>query len=165
MANLRAKFPEIRGALAGARRVACLMLIALGCPASAQTPAPDPYRPLPQDTGKAGLEQMLRKLGTTARLMHTTAHPDDEDGGMMTLESRGRGASVLLLTLNRGEGGQNKTSSNLSDELGVLRTLELLASGRYYGVEQRFTRVVDYGFSKSADEAFAKWQGHDTALA
>ena len=69
---------------------------------------------------------MLRRLQTTARLMQTVAHPDDEDGGMLTLESRGKGASVLLLTLNRGEGGQNKIGSNLFDVLGVLRTLELL---------------------------------------
>ncbi|HXE91239.1 MAG TPA: NEW3 domain-containing protein [Terriglobales bacterium] len=165
VANMKAKLSGSRKLLAGLRWASWLALIALGWPVSAQTPAPDPYRPLPYDTGKAGLEQMLRKLGTTARLLHTTAHPDDEDGGMMTLESRGRGATVLLLTLNRGEGGQNKTSSNLSDELGVLRTLELLASDRYYDVEQRFTRVVDYGYSKSAEEAFAKWQGHDVALA
>ncbi len=107
----------------------------------------------------------LRRLGTTARLMQTVAHPDDEDGGMLTLESRGRGASVLLMTLNRGEGGQNKVGSNLSDVLGVLRTEELLASDEYYGVQERFSRVADFGFSKSADETFAKWGGHDIALA
>src|SRR5262249_15376909 len=64
----------------------------------------------------------------------------------------------------RGEGGQNKLGSNLFDVLGVLRTLELLASDRYYGVEQRFTRVADFGYSKNADETFAKWGGHDVAL-
>jgi LmbE family N-acetylglucosaminyl deacetylase len=110
------------------------------------------------------LRQTLRKLHTTARLMQTTAHPDDEDGGMLTLESRGKGASVLLLTLDRGEGGQNKMGSNLLDVLGVLRTLELLASGEYYGVEQRFARVVDFGFSKNPEETFEKWHGHDIAL-
>jgi LmbE family N-acetylglucosaminyl deacetylase len=119
---------------------------------------------LPQDSGSPGLQLMLRRLSTTARLMHTTAHPDDEDGSMMTLESRGKGDSVLLLTLNRGEGGQNKVGSNLFDVLGVLRTLELTESERYYGVEQRFTRVADFGFSKSADETFENWKGHDAAL-
>jgi LmbE family N-acetylglucosaminyl deacetylase len=108
---------------------------------------------------------LLIKLHTTARLMQTDAHPDDEDGGMLTLESRGKGASVLLLTLNRGEGGQNKMGSNLLDVLGVLRTLELLAADDYYHVEQRFTRVADFGFSKNPEESFAKWQGHDPALA
>ena len=106
----------------------------------------------------------LRRLGTTARLMQTVAHPDDEDGGMLTLESRGRGASVLLMTLNRGEGGQNKVGSNLSDVLGVLRTEELLAADEYYGVQERFSRVADFGFSKNPEETFAKWGGHDVAL-
>ena len=125
---------------------------------------PDPVAPLPQDSGATGLKQMLRRLSTTARLMQTTAHPDDEDGGMLTLESRGHGATVLLLTLNRGEGGQNKVGSNLFDVLGVLRTLELTAADRYYGVEQRFTRVADFGYSKSPEETFQKWHGHDIAL-
>ncbi len=107
---------------------------------------------------------MLRQLSTTGRLMQTVAHPDDEDGGMLTLEARGRGADVLLFTLNRGEGGQNKVGSNLSDVLGVLRTLELLAADEYYGVQERFSRVADFGFSKNPDETFSKWGGHDTAL-
>ena len=125
---------------------------------------PQFVNPLPQDTGAAGLQEMLLRLRTTAHLMQTVAHPDDEDGGMLTLESRGKGATVLLLTLNRGEGGQNKLGSNLFDVLGVLRTLELLGADRYYGVQQRFTRVADFGFSKNADETFQKWQGHDIAL-
>src|SRR6201987_4842378 len=121
--------------------------------------------PLAADSGSAGFQLMLRRLSTTARLMHTTAHPDDEDGGMLTLESHGKGDTVLLLTLNRGEGGQNKVGSNLFDVLGVLRTLELTASDRYYGAEQRFTRVADFGFSKSQEEPFQKWNGHDVAMA
>ncbi len=120
--------------------------------------------PLAQNEGDSGLLQQLQKLKTTARLMHTTAHPDDEDGGMMTLESRGRGASVLLMTLTRGEGGQNKFGGEITDELGILRTLELLEADRYYGVEQRFSRVADFGFSKNADETFQKWGGHEVAL-
>jgi LmbE family N-acetylglucosaminyl deacetylase len=119
---------------------------------------------IPQDEGAAGLRWELLRLGTTARLMQVVAHPDDEDGGMLTLEARGRGVGALLMTLNRGEGGQNKIGSNLSDVLGVLRAEELLASDQYYGVQERFSRVADFGFSKSAEETFAKWGGHDTAL-
>jgi LmbE family N-acetylglucosaminyl deacetylase len=133
-------------------------------PKPVSSPAPRFIDPLPQDAGAAGLQETLLRLRTTARLMQTVAHPDDEDGGMVTLESRGKGATVLLLTLNRGEGGQNKVGSNLFDVLGVLRTLELLGADRYYGVEQRFTRVADFGFSKNAGETFQKWQGHDIAL-
>jgi LmbE family N-acetylglucosaminyl deacetylase len=84
---------------------------------------------------------------------------------MLALESRGHGVTVQLMTLTRGDGGQNKTGASFSDELGVLRTLELLESGRYYGVTQRFSRVADFGFSKTADETFQKWGGHGIALA
>ena len=145
----------------------CAILLAaiLWVDLAAQVPSPwVDTKPLAVDTGGTGLKLTLRRLRTTARLMHTTAHPDDEDGGMLTLESRGRGVTALQLTLNRGEGGQNKVGSNLLDELGILRTLELLGADRYYAVEQRFTRVADFGFSKSADETFAKWGGHDIAL-
>ncbi len=138
------------------------LLCAMAC---AQVPSPwVDTKPLPVDTGSTGLKEMLRRLHTTARLMHTVAHPDDEDGGMLTLESRGHGVTVLQLTLNRGEGGQNKVGSNLFDELGIIRTLELLAADRYYGVDQRFTRVADFGFSKTPEETFQKWGGHDIAL-
>jgi LmbE family N-acetylglucosaminyl deacetylase len=120
---------------------------------------------IPQDQGVAGLQLQLLRLGTTARLMQVVAHPDDEDGGMLTLEARGHGVSALLMTLNRGEGGQNKIGSNLSDVLGVLRAEELLASDQYYGVQERFSRVADFGYSKNPEETFQKWGGHDVALA
>jgi LmbE family N-acetylglucosaminyl deacetylase len=141
-------------------------LSTIAAPTQAQAPAsrPSPVDPLPPDTGAAGLKQMLIRLQTTARLMQTVAHPDDEDGGMLTLESRGKGVTTLLMTLTRGEGGQNKVGSNLFDVLGVLRALELTASDRYYGVEQRFSRVADFGYSKNPDETFQKWGGHDIPL-
>ncbi|MBO0911766.1 MAG: PIG-L family deacetylase, partial [Acidobacteria bacterium] len=139
----------------------------LSSPARAEpnsTTSPGYLDPLPQDTGVAGLKQELRRLENTGRLMMVVAHPDDEDGGLLTLESRGKGVATLLLTLTRGEGGQNKTGDTFSDQLGILRTLELLAAGRYYGVEQRFTRAADFGYSKTAEETFEKWGGHDPAL-
>src|SRR5262245_15057105 len=136
---------------------ACMILLMAG---SSQSDT----RPLPQDQGAVHLYQLLTKLKTTARLMQVVAHPDDEDGGMVTLEARGKGVSVLLFTVTRGEGGQNKFGAETSDELGILRTLELLEADKYYGVEQRFSRVVDFGFSKTAEETFNKWHGHDVAL-
>src|SRR2546425_7335107 len=146
------------------------LLVALTAPFSSpqttdKTGVDHYYEPLPQETGAAGLKLMLRRVQTTGRMMQVVAHPDDEDGGMLTLESRGKGVQTLLMTLTRGEGGQNKLGSSLFDVLGVLRTLELLASDRYYGVEQRFSRVADFGYSKTADETFQKWGGHDVALA
>ncbi len=142
------------------------LLLLLSFASSAQVPSPwVDTKPLPIDEGVTGLKLVLRQLHTTARLMHTVAHPDDEDGGMLTLESRGHGVTALQLTLNRGAGGQNIIGSELFDELGLVRTLELLSADRYYGVEQRFTSVADFGFSKTAAETFEKWGGHDVALA
>src|SRR5580700_10542242 len=160
LSNLALPVSRLRRILA-----AYCVLLLLGTLGHAQVPSPwVDTKPLSVDTGVTGLKLILRRLHTTARLMHTAAHPDDEDGGMLTLESRGHGVSALQLTLNRGEGGQNKVGSNLFDELGIIRTLELLAADRYYGVEQRFTRVADFGFSKTPEETFQKWGGHDIAL-
>ncbi len=110
------------------------------------------------DRGAVGTWQAIQKLQTFASVLHTTAHPDDEHGGMLTWLSRGRGARVSLLTLTRGEGGDNAIGSELFDALGLIRTEELLAADRYYGVDQQyFTSAIDYGFSKRVSEAWSKW--------
>ncbi|PYU21550.1 MAG: GlcNAc-PI de-N-acetylase [Acidobacteria bacterium] len=125
-------------------------------------PTPD-ARPLEIDRGAAGLWQTLLKLHTRASLLMLVAHPDDEDGGMLTYESRGQGARATLLTLNRGEGGQNVMSDDFWDALGLVRTEELLAADRYYDVQQFWTTVADFGFSKTREEALEVW-GHDRLL-
>jgi len=123
-----------------------------------------PAARLPQDGGAAGTWQRLLKLQTTASAMHTTAHPDDEHGGVLAQLSRGKGVRLALLTLNRGESGDNAIGSELFDGLGLIRTEELLVSDRYYGVDaQYFTTVIDYGYSKRLDEALDKW-GQENVL-
>src|SRR5271155_4042671 len=119
--------------------------------------------PIAPDRGAAGLTRLLLELQTRASILHVTAHPDDEDGGMLAYETRGQGARAALLTLNRGEGGQNEMSMDLYDALGIVRTQELLIADRYMGVDQYFSSVVDYGFSKTREEALEKW-GHDRVL-
>ena len=117
-----------------------------------------------QDSGASGTWHWLQKLATTASVMHTTAHPDDEHGGLLALLSRGVGARVSLLTLTRGEAGDNALGPQLFDGLGLIRTEELAVSNEYYGVDrQYFTSVVDYGFSKRLEEAFDKW-GRENVL-
>ncbi len=101
--------------------------------------------------------QALLRLRTTATVLHTTAHPDDEDGAMLVWLTRNQGARTGLLTLNRGEGGADLIGPELFDALGLVRTEELLAAGRYYGVNQFFTRVTDFGFSKRMDETLEHW--------
>src|SRR5438034_9073917 len=120
--------------------------------------------PLPQDRGAAGAWQKLLKLTTIGSVLHTTAHPDDEHGGLLALLSRGAGARVALLTLTRGEAGDNAIGSELFDPLGLVRTEELLRADQYYGVDQQyFATVIDYGFSKRLEEALVKW-GRENVL-
>jgi LmbE family N-acetylglucosaminyl deacetylase len=109
------------------------------------------------DNGALGLGQLLRRLQTTASAMHTGAHPDDEDTPLITRLARGDGARVVYLSLNRGEGGQNIIGNELFEPLGVIRTEELLQSRALDGGQQMFTRVMDYGFSKTRAEAAEKW--------
>jgi len=143
-----------------------LTLIVCALTLSSQTPYATDISPssvvteIPANRGSVALWQSLKKLHTRASLLLITAHPDDEDGGLLTYESRGEGARVDMLTLNRGEGGANVMSSDYFDALGLVRTQELLTADRYYGVNQYFTRVIDYGFSKTKAESLSKWT-HD----
>ncbi len=118
---------------------------------------------LPINHGVPALQQLLLKLRTRASLMMIVAHPDDEDGGFLAFESRGLGARVAMLTLNRGEGGQNLMSGDFDEALGLIRTQELLEEDRYTGVDQMFGTEADFGFSKTKEEAFAKWT-HERVL-
>ncbi|WP_433973318.1 PIG-L family deacetylase [Tunturiibacter lichenicola] len=120
-------------------------------------------RDIPANEGATALWQSLVKLRTRASLMMIVAHPDDEDGGMLTYESRGQGAHVAMLTLTRGEGGQNLMSGDFDGALGLVRTQELLAAGRYMGIDQMWGTEVDFGFSKTKEESFDNW-GHDRVL-
>ncbi len=139
------------------------VLVTAQTPIAASIAATPDYQPLRLDRGNSALQQSLRKLRTRASLMEIVAHPDDEDGGMLTYESRGLGARVSDLSLTRGEGGQNIMSNDFWDRLALVRTQELLAADRRYGVDQYFTRVADFGFSKTLDEAMTIW-GHDRVL-
>ena len=121
-------------------------------------PPPVGEERLDVDRGAMGAWHRIRKLATTASLLHVTAHPDDEHAGMLTLASRGWGTRTALLSLNRGEAGANAIGPELFDGLGLIRTRELVLSGRYYGLDDLyFTTAVDYGYSKSVDEAFRSW--------
>ena len=145
------------------------ILSAAALAATAQSPSQVSVAPTPDaqilsiDRGSAGLWQLLLKLHTRASLINIVGHPDDEDGGMLTYESRGQGVRAALLQMNRGEGGQNAVGNDYWDAIGLDRTEELLGSGRYYGVNQYFTTVIDYGFSKLKSEALDKW-GHERVL-
>ncbi|MGD9630748.1 MAG: PIG-L family deacetylase [Pyrinomonadaceae bacterium] len=109
------------------------------------------------DLGASGLGQALKRLQTTASALHTAAHPDDEDSGLLAYLARHDRARTAYLALNRGDGGQNVIGQELFEGLGVIRTEELLQARRLDGGGQYFTRVMDYGFSKRREEAARIW--------
>src|ERR1051325_10193588 len=85
----------------------------------------------------------LLRLRNTATVLHTTAHPDDEDGALLTWLAPGQGVRTGLFALTRGEGGADLTGREWFAALGLFRAEELLAAGRYSGVDQFFARVAD----------------------
>lgn len=120
-------------------------------------------RDISADQGATALWQTLTALRTRASLMMIVAHPDDEDSGMLTYEARGLGVHTAMLTLTRGEGGQNIMSGDFNDALGLVRTQELLAADRYFGIDQLWGTEIDFGFSKTKEESLAQWN-HDRVL-
>jgi LmbE family N-acetylglucosaminyl deacetylase len=96
-------------------------------------------------------------------VLHTTAHPDDESAGTLTWLSRKFHAQTALFCLTRGEGGQNILGNEKYQALGLVRTGELLEACKYYGVDLFFGTVLDFGFSKTAEETLEKW-GHEATL-
>jgi len=111
----------------------------------------------PSTGGLPALEQQLRLLGQYKRVLLIGAHPDDEDTELLTVLVRGMGAAAGYLSLNRGEGGQNLIGEELGEELGLLRSEELLAARQLDGAQQFFTRAYDFGFSKSLDDTWDHW--------
>lgn len=130
--------------------VIALSLVALS-PASAQV------TPLAHDQGAVGLGLALRHLPVDGAVLYVTAHPDDENNGVFVALQRGRGLKTALLTVTRGDGGQNEIGPELFQAIGVLRTEELAQVHRYDGAAQYFTRAFEFGYSFSVEETFEKW--------
>ena len=107
-----------------------------------------------------GLPETIEAISSarvTTRILYITAHPDDESAAVLTYLARGLHADVALLSLTRGEGGQNALGPEQAPQLGLIRTQELLAATRGYGVKLYFTRVRDFGFSKTPEETEKIW--------
>lgn len=99
----------------------------------------------------------LQKLDTLGRVLYVAAHPDDENTRLISYLSLGRKYDTAYLSLTRGDGGQNLIGPELRDQLGVIRTQELLEARRIDGGLQFFSRAKDFGYSKTATETFAIW--------
>jgi LmbE family N-acetylglucosaminyl deacetylase len=107
-----------------------------------------------------GLNETVEAIDSarvTTRILYITAHPDDESAAVLTYLARGLHADVALLSLTRGEGGQNVLGPEQAPQLGLIRTQELLAATRGYGVKLFFTSAKDFGFSKTPEETEKLW--------
>jgi len=118
-----------------------------------------PQLPPAPGTGP-GLPETIEAIDSahiTTRILYVTAHPDDESATLLTYLARGLHADVALLTLTRGEGGQNDLGPEQAPQLGLIRTQELLAACRGYGVKLFFANAPDFGFSKTPEETEKVW--------
>lgn len=147
--------PFLRKAVPRSLSAALLALLGTGCLIAAT----------PNDTTSDFIQTKLAldALPVTGSVLMIAAHPDDENTGLLAYLARGRKVRTAYLSLTRGEGGQNVIGPEQGADLGILRTQELLQSRRIDGAQQFFTRAIDFGFSKSSQEALDKW-GHDAVL-
>src|SRR5216683_2712020 len=120
--------------------------------------------PVDEEQGHIALGLALRHLGNAGIFMMATAHPDDEDNGLLVMLNRGLGYRTTLLSATRGNGGQNEIGPEIFEGLAVLRSEELAALHRFDGAEQYFTRAVDFGYTVSIEKTFEKW-GRDEITA
>jgi LmbE family N-acetylglucosaminyl deacetylase len=134
------------------KRIASVFLVATFAAASPEAP---------MDAGT--LAHALDRLAVTGRVLYVAAHPDDENTRLLAYLANHRHVTAAYLSMTRGGGGQNLIGREQAELLDVIRTEELLAARRLDGARQRFTRMRDFGYSKSAEETFATW-GHDAAL-
>lgn len=118
---------------------------------------PQPERNL----SSSEIKLALKKLNVLGSVLYIAAHPDDENTAVLSYFASGRLTRTGYLSLTRGDGGQNLIGSEQSDELGVIRTQELLEARKKDGAEQFFSRAIDFGYSKTADETFKIWGKND----
>jgi LmbE family N-acetylglucosaminyl deacetylase len=118
---------------------------------------------VPEQMSGGEIQLALQKLNVLGRVLYIAAHPDDENTNLMALWANGSLYETAYLSVTRGDGGQNLIGPELRERLGVIRTEELLAARRIDHGKQFFSRAIDFGFSKTAEETMRIW-GHDKIL-
>lgn len=109
----------------------------------------------PTDIGT--IQQNLKKLNVLGSVLYIAAHPDDENTRLLAYLAQEKHYRTGYLSLTRGDGGQNLIGTEQGELLGLTRTQELLAARRIDGAEQFFSRVNDFGFSKTPEETLKFW--------
>ncbi|HMU47701.1 MAG TPA: PIG-L family deacetylase [Chitinophagaceae bacterium] len=111
----------------------------------------------PASWTSADMYLAIRKLNVVGSVLYIAAHPDDENTRLIAYLSKDRMLRTGYLSMTRGDGGQNLIGDEQGIELGLIRTQELLSARRIDGGEQFFTRAFDFGYSKTPEETFTKW--------
>jgi LmbE family N-acetylglucosaminyl deacetylase len=117
----------------------------------------------PEAMSGGEIQLALQKLNVLGRVLYIAAHPDDENTNLMAFWANGSLYETAYLSITRGDGGQNLIGPELRERLGVIRTEELLAARRLDHAQQFFSRAVDFGFSKTAEETLRIWD-HEKIL-
>lgn len=112
---------------------------------------------IPKKNSSSEIYHSIQKLNFLGSALYIAAHPDDENTRLISYLSNEVKAKTAYLSLTRGDGGQNLIGPEIREQLGVLRTEELLAARSIDGGEQFFTRANDFGYSKHPDETLALW--------
>ena len=152
---MSARGPRQKFLAAAALAVFCTSILALQQAAAQQPEPPAPGR----GQSVADTLEAIQKARVVTRVLLTVAHPDDEPSTLLTYLPHALGTDTTLLTLNRGQGGQNAIGPEQGAQLGILRSSELAAAMNVEGPHLYFTRVVDFGFSKTLEETLEKWHG------
>src|SRR5215211_7592111 len=117
----------------------------------------DNFSQTPASFSSSEILLQLKKLNTLGSVLYIAAHPDDENTRLLTYLSKEKLFRTGYMSITRGDGGQNLIGNEQGVELGLIRTQELLSARRVDGAEQFFTRAYDFGYSKTPEETFAKW--------
>ncbi len=117
--------------------------------------------PLVEPPTAGHLQMAMDRLATVGSILYVAAHPDDENTRFLAWLAGHRGLKASYVSLTRGDGGQNLVGNELGPLLGLIRTYELMAARRIDGAEQYFTRAVDFGYSKTAEETLGLWGKND----
>src|SRR5438045_5881540 len=141
-----------------------LTAVAVGMAAASRAASAVDAPPLfPEPMSGSEIQLALQKLNVLGRVLYIAAHPDDENTNLMAFWANGSLYETAYLSVTRGDGGQNLIGPELRERLGIIRTGELLAARKLDHAQQFFSRAVDFGFSKTAEEALRIWD-HDKIL-
>jgi LmbE family N-acetylglucosaminyl deacetylase len=99
----------------------------------------------------------IEKLKHVGRVLYIAAHPDDENTQLISYLANVKDVDIAYMSLTRGDGGQDLLGPEVREELGVIRTQELLMARATDGGQQYFSRANDFGFSKTAKETLHIW--------